>query len=115
MGQVGTPTTGLDDHRSPDGEKIEEGIEGGEDRCTHARDFERLSYVARIAPPMLPAAVVLCFPPWTRVTIRDRRSLGREEEDKDDDGNCSRERDNYKGMKTATNDCSGCGMCNAEG
>ena len=54
VGGVGTLTTGLDDHRDPDGEKIEEGIEGGEDGRTHARDFERASYVARIAPPMLP-------------------------------------------------------------
>jgi hypothetical protein len=28
--------TGLDDHRDPDGEKIEEGVEGGEDGRTHA-------------------------------------------------------------------------------
>ncbi len=88
VGGVGTPTTGLDDHRDPDGEKIEEGIEGGEDGRTHARDFERASYVAQIAPPMLPAVVVVCFPPWTRVTILDRRSFGREEEDEDDDGDC---------------------------
>jgi hypothetical protein len=51
VGGVGTPTMGLDDHRNPDGEKIEEGIEGGEDE---RRDFERASYVARIAPPMPP-------------------------------------------------------------
>jgi hypothetical protein len=106
---------GLDDHRDPDGEKIEEGIEGGEDGCTHACNFERALYVVRIAPPMLPAAVVVCFPPWTRVTIRDWRSFGRGEEDEDDDGNCSRERDNYKGTMTATNDCSGRGRRNAEG
>ena len=55
--------------------------EGRTDVRTHARDFERASYVARIAPPMLPAVVVVCCPPWTRVTIRDRRSFGREEED----------------------------------
>jgi len=54
VGGVGTPTTGLDDHRDPDGEKIEEGIEGGEDGRTHAREFERAPYVAQIAPPMLP-------------------------------------------------------------
>ena len=50
------PTIGLEDHRDPDAEKIEEGIEGGEDGRTHAhaRDFERASYVARIVPPMLP-------------------------------------------------------------
>ncbi len=54
VGGVGTPTTGPDDHRDPDGGKIEEGIEGGEDGRTHARDFKRASYVARIAPPMPP-------------------------------------------------------------
>jgi hypothetical protein len=37
---------GLDNHRNPDGEIIEEGIEGGEDGRTHARGFERASYVA---------------------------------------------------------------------
>ncbi len=67
--------------------KIEEGIEGGEDGGTHARDFEQALYVAQIAPPMLPAVVVICFPPWTRVTIREWRLFGREEEDEDDDGN----------------------------
>jgi hypothetical protein len=87
------PMTGLDNHRDPDGEKIEDGIEGGEDERTHAHNFEQVSYVARIAPPMLPAVVVVCCPPWTRVTIRDWRSFGREEEDEDDDGDCSRERD----------------------
>ncbi len=81
--------TGLEDHRNPDGGKIKEGIEGGEDGCTHARDFERALYVARIAPSMLPAIFIMCFPPWTRVTIRDRRSFGREEEDEDNDGDCS--------------------------
>jgi hypothetical protein len=36
------PTTGPDDHHDPNGEKVEEGIEGGEDgRC----DFEQASYV----------------------------------------------------------------------
>ncbi len=98
MGGVRTPTTGLDDHCNPDGEKIKEGIEGGEDGRTHARDYERASYVAQIAPPMLPAVVVVCFPPWRRVTIRYRRSFGREEEDEDEDGNYSRERDDYKTM-----------------
>jgi hypothetical protein len=49
----GTATTGLDDHSNPNGEIIEEGIEGGEDRCMHARDFEQALYVARIALPML--------------------------------------------------------------
>jgi hypothetical protein len=34
--------------------KIKEGIEGGEDGCTHTRNFERASYVAQIAPLMLP-------------------------------------------------------------
>jgi hypothetical protein len=29
-----------------DGEKIKEGIEGGEDKCMHARDFEGASYMA---------------------------------------------------------------------
>jgi hypothetical protein len=53
-GGVRTPTTGLDNHRNPDGEKIEEGIEGWEDRCTHTRDFERALYVVQIGPPMLP-------------------------------------------------------------
>ncbi len=43
LGGVGTPTTGLDDHRDPDGGKIEEGKEGGEDG---RRDFELASYVA---------------------------------------------------------------------
>ncbi len=51
VGGVGTPTTWPDDHRDPDGEKIEEGIEGGDDGRFN---FERASYVARIAPPMLP-------------------------------------------------------------
>jgi hypothetical protein len=37
--------TGLNDHYNPDGEKIEEGTEGGEGGRTHARDFERASYV----------------------------------------------------------------------
>jgi hypothetical protein len=40
---------GPDDHRNPDGEKVKEGIEGGEDG---RRDFERASYVARFTPPM---------------------------------------------------------------
>jgi hypothetical protein len=48
---VGTPTSGSDDHCNPDGEKVKEGIEGGEDgRC----DFEQVLYTAQIAPPMLP-------------------------------------------------------------
>jgi hypothetical protein len=34
--------------------KIKEGIEGGEDRRTHARDFKQASYVVQIAPPMPP-------------------------------------------------------------
>jgi hypothetical protein len=102
-------------HHDPDGGKIEEGIEGGENGRTHARNFERALYVARIAPPMLPAVIVVCFPPWTRVTIRDRRSFGREEEDEDDDGNCSQEREDYEGTMTATNYCSGRGRRNAEG
>ncbi len=107
--------TGLDNHRDPNGEKIKESIEGGEDGRMHARNFKRALDVARIAPPMLPAVVVVCCPPWTRVTIWDRRSFGREEEDQDDDGDCSQERDNYKGAMTATNDCSGRGRRNAEG
>ncbi len=114
MGGVGTPTTGLDNHCNPDGGKIEEGIEGGEDGLTHARNFKRASYVAQIAPPILPAVVVVCFPPWTRVTIQDWRSFGMEEEDEDDDRDCSQERDDYK-MMMATNDCSGHGRRNAEG
>ncbi len=115
MGGVGTPTTGLDDHCNPDGEKNREGIEGGEDGHTHARNFERASYVAQIALHMLLAVIVVCCPPWTRVTIRDRRSFGREEEDKDDDGDCLRERDDYEGTMMATNDYSGHGRRNAEG
>jgi hypothetical protein len=79
---------GLDNHHKPYGEKIEEGIEGGEDGRTHARDFERALYVVQIAPPMLLATVVVCFPPWTRVTIWDWSSFGRKEEDEDDDRNC---------------------------
>jgi hypothetical protein len=44
------PTTGPNDHPDPNGEKIEEGIEGGEDgRC----DFEQVLYVAQIVPPIL--------------------------------------------------------------
>ncbi len=113
MGGVRTPTTVLDDHRGPEEEKIKEGIEGGEDGRTHTRNFKQALYVARIAPPMLPAIVVVCFPPWTRVTIRDWHSFGWEEDDKDDDGNCLRERDNYETMM-ATNDCSGRGRRNAE-
>jgi hypothetical protein len=54
------PTTGLDNHCNPDAEKIKEGIKGGEDGRTHARDFKQASYVAQIAPPMLPAAIVVC-------------------------------------------------------
>ncbi len=51
MGGVRTPTTGPDDHCNPNGEKIKEGIEGGDDgHC----DFERALYMAQIAPPMLP-------------------------------------------------------------
>ncbi len=114
MGGVGTPTTGLDNHCNPNGEKMEEGIEGGEEGHTHACNLERASYVAQITPPMLPAVVVVCFPPWTRVTIRDRHSFGWEVEDEDNDGDCSQERDDYKTM-TATNDCSGRGRHNAEG
>ncbi len=52
-GGVGTPTTGLEDHRDLNGEKIKERIEGGEDRCTHARDFKQALYVAHIVPLML--------------------------------------------------------------
>jgi hypothetical protein len=103
VGGVGTPTTGPDDHRDPDGEKIEVVIEGGEDG---RRDFKRASFVARIAPPMLPrarrrkgvdrrgsssppgrrrrlparvdrrraAVVIVCCPSWTSFAIWDRRS-----------------------------------------
>jgi hypothetical protein len=42
---------GPDIHHNPDGEKIKEGIERGEDgRC----DFKQALYVARIMPPTLP-------------------------------------------------------------
>jgi hypothetical protein len=100
VGGVRTPTMGPDDHRDPDGEKIKEGIEGGEDRRCN---FEWASCVARIAPPMLPrggwkkgvdqcglssppgrrqrlpvrvdqrraAVVVVCCPPWMSFTIWD--------------------------------------------
>ncbi len=51
VGGVGTPTTGPDDHRDLDGEKIKEGIEGGEDG---RQNFEQASYVARVELPMLP-------------------------------------------------------------
>jgi hypothetical protein len=51
VGGVRTPTTGPNDHRNHYGEKIKEGIEGGEDKH---RDFKRASYVARITPPMPP-------------------------------------------------------------
>jgi hypothetical protein len=47
-------TTGLDDHRKSNREKIEEGIEGGEDGRTHTHGFERASYVGRITSPILP-------------------------------------------------------------
>jgi hypothetical protein len=53
VGGVRTLTTGLDDHHDPDGGKIEEGIEGGQDGCMHAYDFKQASYVVRIMPPML--------------------------------------------------------------
>jgi hypothetical protein len=46
--------TGLDDHCNPDKEKIKEELGGGEDGCTHACNFKQASYVAQIAPPMLP-------------------------------------------------------------
>jgi hypothetical protein len=45
------PTMGPDDHHDPSGEKIEEGIEGGEDE--HC-DFKQALYVVRIALPMPP-------------------------------------------------------------
>ncbi len=51
VGGFGMPTTGPDNHRNLNGGKIEEGIEGGEDR---RRDFERVFYVVQIAPPMPP-------------------------------------------------------------
>jgi hypothetical protein len=47
-------TTGLDDHPDPDGGKIKEGIEEGEDGRMHAHNLEWASYVAGIVPPMLP-------------------------------------------------------------
>ncbi len=49
VGGAPTPTTGLDDHRNPDGGNVNEGIEGGEDGSC---DFEQALYVARFAPPM---------------------------------------------------------------
>jgi hypothetical protein len=48
---VRMPTTGPDNHHNPYREKVEKGIEGGEDGH---RDFKRASYVAGIVPPMLP-------------------------------------------------------------
>ncbi len=51
VGGVRTPTTWLDDRHDPDRGKVEEGIEGGEDK---RRNFERASNVAQIAPPMRP-------------------------------------------------------------
>jgi hypothetical protein len=53
------------------------------------------------------AVVDVCCLPRTRVTIRDRRSFGREEEDEDDDSDGSHGRDDYEGTMTTTNDCSG--------
>ena len=41
--------TGPDDHRNPDGEKVDKGIEGGEEG---SRNFEQALYVARFVPPM---------------------------------------------------------------
>jgi hypothetical protein len=61
------------------------------------------------------AAVVVICCPWTSFTIQNWRSFGQEEEDKDNDGNGLQERDNYKGMMTTTNDCSGHGRRNAKG
>jgi hypothetical protein len=98
VGGVGTPITGPGDHRNPDGDKVEEAIEGGEDG---RHDFKRASYVAQIVPPMLPrgrrrkgvdrrgsssppgrqqrlpahvdqrwaAVIIVCCPPWTSFTI----------------------------------------------
>ncbi len=43
VGGVGMPTTGPDNHCNPDGGKIEEGIEGGDNGCC---DFEQALYVA---------------------------------------------------------------------
>jgi hypothetical protein len=106
---------GLEDHCDPNGEKIEEGIEGGEDGRTHTHNFKRASYMVQIVPPMLPAVVVVCCPPWTRVTIQDWRSFGQEEEDKDNDGDCLQQRDDYERTMMAPNDCSDCGRRNAEG
>jgi hypothetical protein len=50
VGGAQTPMTGLDDHRNPDGEKVDKGVEGGEDGSHH---FERASYVVQFAPPIL--------------------------------------------------------------
>ncbi len=61
------------------------------------------------------AVVVVCCPPWMRVTIRDWHFFGREEEDKDNDGNGLQERDNYERTMMTTNNCSGRGRCNAKG
>jgi hypothetical protein len=64
-------TTGLDDHRNPNGKKLKEGIEGGEDGRTHTRDFKRASYVVQTTLPVLPRGqqreMVECLlgsPPW---------------------------------------------------
>jgi hypothetical protein len=50
-GGVRMPTTGPDDHCNPNGVKIKEGIEGGEEGPL---DFKRALYVAQIATTMLP-------------------------------------------------------------
>ncbi len=61
------------------------------------------------------AAVVVVCCPQTGSTIWDWRSFGREEEDKDNDGNGLQERDHYNGTMMTTNDCSGCGRRNPKG
>jgi hypothetical protein len=38
VGGVGTPTTGLDDHRDPDGEKIEAGVVSGANCAAYAAE-----------------------------------------------------------------------------
>jgi hypothetical protein len=43
VGGARMPTMGPDDHCNPDGEKVDKGIEGGEDG---SRNFEQASYVA---------------------------------------------------------------------
>ncbi len=49
VGGARTPTTGPADHRNPDGEKVDKGIEGGEEGSPN---FEQALYVGRFVPPM---------------------------------------------------------------